>query len=834
MLNVIKMSYTDLRKNKGASSNKEITSSRQSWQEDQDMVLWYRQPASRWFEALPIGNGHFGGMVFGGIFHERIQLNEDTLWSGYPRDSSVDDVAVRYLPELRRLIMKEDDYYRSEELADKMQGPFNESYLPLADLYLDMEHTGEEIDYCRELDIDQAIVRVRYTMRDATYEREVFSSAADQVMVVRFTCDQPGRISFCGRLTSKLRYTTAGFSHRYALMGKAPRHVAPEYLETHNRRYDHPIDYDEDPKGKGMRFECHLQIVTDGGLVRSGPEGFGIQGANAVTLLLWAGTSYPGFQPPLSGSFFGLEKEPGQYSVDLQGKADKILAAAASRPYEELRARHIADYQALFRRVELDLGKTEATKMPTDIRRDAFEKGADDPQYMALYFQFGRYLLISSSRPRTQPANLQGIWNEDVRPAWSCNYTLNINAQMNYWPAENCNLSECHEPFFDFLEEISVTGAKVAMGHYGCRGWVAHHNVDLWRATAPIGEGWSNCKWSLWPMGGCWAVQHLWEHYLFTEDKQFLAEKAYPVLKGSALFALDFLIEDKKGHLTTCPSTHPEARFTLPDGRCFAVGAGSTLDMEILTGLFNCASLAAEILGIDEELRKQWIKARDRLLPIPIDKDGYIAPWQFEVKEPRGLANLLWGLYPGNLFTSRKTPELMQAVRKTLEHSGEGYQSFFSAWLAGLWARLGDGERAYRNARVMMGAASFPNLLGMNSPYIFQIDGNLGCTAAIAEMLLQSHDDEINLLPALPSAWWTGHVKGLCARGGFEVDITWKDGKLTGATICSKLGNACTIRSNTEVEVKVDDKLIEVKRPRPNTIAFETAAGVSYQLTPIP
>ncbi len=508
-----------------------------------DLKLWYRQPAKIWTDALPVGNGRLGAMVFGGVETERLALNEDTLWSGSPRPWNNRD-AKKALPEVRRLVAEE-KYHEADALCKKMQGPYNQSYQPLGNLILKFDARGDVADYRRDLDLDTAIATVSYRVGGARFTREVFCSAPDRAIMVRLACDKPGLLTFSATLESPVRSDSTISAGDLRLAGKAPAHVDPNYFHTAN-----PIVYD-DESGNGMRFECRVRAVPEGGRIVAAGGALRIEGADAVTLFLAAATGYRGFDQMPDGP---VDSRPA-------------LDAAAKKPYKQIRADHIADHQGLFRRVSIDLGRGGREDLPTDERLKAFQAKPDDPALLALYFQYGRYLLIASSRPGSQPANLQGIWNEQVRPPWSSNWTANMNVQMNYWPAETCNLSECHEPLFDLIEGLSVTGNQTAKENYGASGWVSHHNVDLWRQSAPVGNyGGGDPKWANWPMSGPWFCAHLWEHYLFTEDKAFL-RRVYPVMKGSAEFCADWLIDDGNGRLTTCPSFSPENVFRAPDGK---------------------------------------------------------------------------------------------------------------------------------------------------------------------------------------------------------------------------------------------------------------------------
>jgi alpha-L-fucosidase 2 len=612
-------------------------------------------------------------------------------------------------------------------------------------------------------------VTVGYRAGDAALTREVFCSAKDRAIVVRLTCDRPGQIGFRASLDSPVRSQAMITGDDLRLTGKAPAHVDPNYFRSAN-----PIVYDDD-EGNGMRFECRVRAIHEGGKMVADASGLSIEGADAVTLFIAAVTGYRGFDQMPDGP------------VDCR----PVLEAVARKPYAQIRAEHIADHQNLFRRVSINLGNGRSN-LPTDERLKAFQSNPEDPGLLALYFQYGRYLLISSSRPGSQPANLQGIWNDQMRPPWSSNWTANMNVQMNYWPAETCNLSECHEPLFDLIEGLSVTGAQTAKENYGASGWVSHHNVDLWRQSAPVGNyGGGDPKWANWPMSGPWFCAHLWEHYLFTEDRKFL-ERAYPVMRGAAEFCVDWLKEDKAGKLTTCPSFSPENVFRAPDGQPAETSAGCTMDIALIRELFaNCIE-ASKILRDDPEFRADLAEKRSRLIPYQIGKHGQLQEWSKDFDEPepghRHMAHL-YPLHPGSEFTPRRMPEFWKASQVSLERrlaAGGGQTGWSRAWVINFWARLCDGEKAHESLCRLLDHSTGPNLFDTHpagTSWIFQIDGNFGGTAAVAEMLLQSHEGEINFLPALPKAWPAGEVKGLRARGNVTVDITWKDGRATEAAL---------------------------------------------------
>ena len=562
------------------------------------LSLWYREPATQWVSALPVGNGRLGAMVFGGSTNEHLQLNEATLWSGGPRNWN-NPGARTVLPQVRAAVLA-GDFAAADRLCHDMQGPYNESYQPLGDLFLDFTGDGTPVDYERSLDLERGVATVHYRVGDAMFTREVFSSYPDQVIVIRLTCDHPGRISFTARLDSLLHFTTSASSaDTLVLHGRAPSHVDPNYLNAKE-----PVRYDTGSQAEGMTFDCRLRALAKNGTVTCDGQTVIVTNADSVTLLISAGTSFNGF-----------DKSPGRAGRDPSAIAGKYLKSAQSRPYEELLARHEADYQSLFQRVTLDLGQpAAAASLPTNERLKQFSQTGTDPGLAELLFQYGRYLLIASSRPGGQPANLQGIWNDSMRPPWSANWTLNINAEMNYWPVEVANLSECNEPFVRMVQELAVTGARTAKINYGAHGWVAHHNTDLWRQSAPVGNfGGGSPVWANWPMGGAWLCQDLWEHYAFSGDEKYLRQQAWPLMKGAAEFCLDWLIEDGHGHLVTAPSMSPELGFITTNGTYAEASMASTMDMAIIWDLFSNCIAAAHILGTDAAFIQKLETARAAL-----------------------------------------------------------------------------------------------------------------------------------------------------------------------------------------------------------------------------
>ena len=760
-----------------------------------DHILWYNQPAKYFEESLVLGNGKIGASVFGGVTSDQIYLNDATLWSGGPVDSYMNPEAYKNIPAIREAL-KNEDYKLADELNKKVQGRFSESYAPLGTLFLDFKHEGEPLNYYRELDISQAISKVSYEVNGVKFSREYFISYPDQMMVIKLTSSEKGALNFGIRFESLLRNSVSIEGNVLKAKGYAPSHAEPSY------RGDKPdaVTFDENI---GTRFATLVKINNKGGKLSGSGQSVGLSGGTEALVFVSIATSFNGF-----------DKNPVTEGLNAELIAANHLKNAFTKSFDKLRKSHMADFQKYFSRVSLNLGKTDAPDLPTDDRLRRYAEGKEDKNLEVLYFQFGRYLLISSSRTSGVPANLQGIWNPHIRPPWSSNYTTNINAEENYWLAENTNLSEMHLPLLSFIKNIASTGKVTAQTFYGVNGWAACHNSDIWAMSNPVGEfGQGDPVWACWNMGGTWLSTHLWEHYQFTRDQKFLKNEAYELMKGAALFCLEWLIEDKKGNLITSPSTSPENKYITPDGYEGATLYGGTADLAMIRQCFMQTIAASKVLDRDTSFRSQLEQALTKLHPYQVGKKGHLQEWYYdwEDQDPQHRhQSHLFGLYPGNHITPALTPELANACRKTLEIKGDETTGWSKGWRINLWARLWDGNHAYKMYRELLkyvepdgvqtnyarGGGTYPNLFDAHPP--FQIDGNFGGAAAVAEMLVQSTDGEIRLLPALPDAWSEGSVKGICARGGYQVSMDWSNKTIRKLSIFARANGKITLYYGNE------------------------------------
>ncbi|MBD2867091.1 glycoside hydrolase family 95 protein [Paenibacillus arenilitoris] len=762
-----------------------------------ETLIWYDKPAQNWNEALPIGNGRLGGMVFGSVEQELVQFNEDTVWYGGPRDRNNSD-ALRNLPLLRKLLFEGrlKEAHRLSEAAFSGTPRSQRHYLTAGDLYVGIDHPeGELTHYRRELDLERAVAVTTYQYGGVTFRREVFCSYPDQVMIVRLEADRPGA------LTLRVRFERKKGKH----MDASRRHGTDTIVMTN------------DCGGKdGLTYSAAAKAIAARGTVSAIGEHLLVDRADEVTIVLAAASTFR--------------------TGDPERRCHELLEHAAVQNYGVLLNNHVEDYRRLFDRVKLELGAPagqELRLLPTEERLGRVQAGEEDAGLYTLYFHFGRYLLIACSRPGSLPANLQGIWNDSMSPPWDSKFTININTQMNYWPAESCNLAECHEPLFELIERMRENGRVTARNMYGCRGFVAHHNTDIWADTAPQDIYPPATQWV---MGAAWLTLHLWEHYRFQPNPDFL-KKAYETLKESALFFTDFLTESPEGYLVTNPSVSPENRYKLPNGESGTLCYGPSMDTQILTELFDACIEASAELGTDAEARQEWMAVKARLPEMRIGRHGQLQEWleDYEEGDPghRHISHL-FALHPGTTISPDATPELAEAARITLLRrldNGGGHTGWSRAWIINFWARLLDGEQAYFHTKELLCKSTLPNLFDNHPP--FQIDGNFGAAAGIAEMLLQSHLGYIRLLPALPGAWPEGRVRGLRARGGFRIDVAWSGCRLARAEIASESGKKLRLYTERPVRVTAPDGDDIPAERNGRFMELQTETGGNYIIVPL-
>ena len=789
-------------------------SSLTTWAEERNknLKLNYDRPAEYFEETLVIGNGTMGAIVYGGTTRDVISLNDLTLWTGEPDREVTTPDAYKAIPKIREMLDKED--YRNADIEQrKVQGHYSENYQPLGQVTISYLDTSARIsDYSRSLDIGNAIAQTKYLRDNKPFSCEYFVSAPDSVIVINLKSEKPEGIKAVISFDSQLPHATSAAGNEISSEGYAAYHSYPSYYDDIKEKHLY------DPE-RGIHFRTIIKVIADNGNVKSYPSGeLKIESASEVRILIANATSFNGF-----------DKDPVKEGKDYRNIAKNRIELASAKTYETLKSSHINDYRYFFDRVELSFGETapEITVLPTDEQLRRYTDNAEsNPELEALYFQFGRYLLISCSRTPGVPANLQGLWNEKLLPPWSCNYTSNINVEENYWAAETANLSEMHRPLMDFIANLSHTGKETAKAYYGVdKGWCLGQNTDIWAMTCPVGLNVGDPSWACWTMGGAWLSTHIWEHYVFTKDIEML-RKYYPVLKGAAGFCMNWLIE-KDGKLITSPGTSPENKFVTPDGYIGATSYGCTADLAITRECLIDAIKAAEVLNKDKDFRKKAKTTISRLSPYKIGKKGNLQEWfhDWEDEDPQHRhQSHLFGLYPGHHISTDETPDLAKACAKTLEIKGDNTTGWSTGWRVNLYARLKDSNNAYHIYRRLLklvtpdgykgkdarrGGGTYPNLLDAHSP--FQIDGNFGGCAGVIEMLMQSSEEDITLLPALPEQWKDGSVKGFCARGSFVIDMSWKDGKVTSLSITSRKGGKTRVYFNNK-SVKINLKANETKQ----------------------